>query len=242
MKKKLSKLLVIALIISCLPLQAAAACEHDWSEWDVINEPTCGEPGDQSRYCSECFEEEYMEIPATGDHCWDDWYVAKKATISKKGVKERDCLECYTTQQKEIPKLNPFVKFSKKTVKLKTSQSYKLKISYAKGDSAKKWKSSNKKIVTVSKSGKIKAKKAGTAKITVVMKSGKKTTCKIKVTAAKKKSAKSSSSKSGGTVYWTPGGSVYHSTSDCPTLSRSRTIYSGSKSKCPKPRGCKVCY
>ena len=69
----------------------------------------------------------------------------------------------------------------------------------------------------------------------------------------KKKAAKKSSSNksgsgsgssktNGSTVYWTPGGAVYHRTPNCPTLSRSRTIYHGSISSCPKNRGCKVCF
>ena len=85
--------------------------------------------------------------------------------------------------------------------------------------------------------GKIKARRKGTTKITITTKSGKKITCTVKVSAKKKTSKKNTKN-----VYWVPNGSVYHSTSDCPTLSRSRTIYSGSKSKCPKARACKVCH
>lgn len=44
-----------------------------------------------------------------------------------------------------------------------------------------------------------------------------------------------------GTVYWTPGGSVYHSNSGCPTLQRSNVINSGSISESGKGRACKVC-
>ncbi len=46
----------------------------------------------------------------------------------------------------------------------------------------------------------------------------------------------------GGTVYWTSGGEVYHSTLDCPTLGRSKNIFSGSISESGKSRPCKVCY
>lgn len=38
----------------------------------------------------------------------------------------------------------------------------------------------------------------------------------------------------GGTVYWTPNGEVYHSTKDCPSLGRSKTILSGSISESGK--------
>ena len=40
-------------------------------------------------------------------------------------------------------------------------------------------------------------------------------------------------------VYWTPNGKSYHSTKDCPTLSRSKVIYEGYN--CPKTDPCNVC-
>lgn len=46
----------------------------------------------------------------------------------------------------------------------------------------------------------------------------------------------------GGTIYWTPNGEVYHSTKDCPSLGRSKTILSGSISESGKSRPCKNCY
>lgn len=45
-----------------------------------------------------------------------------------------------------------------------------------------------------------------------------------------------------GTVFWVPGGSVYHSTSSCSTLSRSSGVQSGSIASSGKNRGCKVCH
>ena len=237
MKKKLfCMILVFSMIIPTLVIPAAESCQHEWSEWDTTTEPTCSDTGERSRWCYLCYESQTKTIPATGDHLWDDWYTVKKPTIHKTGLKQRECLECYKRQSKKTAKLKPYVKFTKKTVKV--SKTYKLKIKYAKGDSVKKWKSSNKKIATVSKKGKVKAKRKGTAKITVTMKSGKKATCRIKVSPKKKSSKKKHTE----TVYWTPGGSVYHSTIDCPTLGRSRTIYHGSLSSCPKSRPCKVCY
>ena len=44
------------------------------------------------------------------------------------------------------------------------------------------------------------------------------------------------------TVYWVPNGEVYHSTRSCSALSKSRTIYEGPLSKCPKSRACTKCY
>ncbi len=43
------------------------------------------------------------------------------------------------------------------------------------------------------------------------------------------------------TVYWVPKGKVWHTTPDCSTLSRSKTIMSGSIEESGKPRVCKKC-
>lgn len=43
-------------------------------------------------------------------------------------------------------------------------------------------------------------------------------------------------------VYWVPNGEVYHSTSNCPSLGRSKTIYSGTIEESGKGRRCKNCY
>lgn len=244
MKRRiLSLIVIVATLLSFFQKEAFAedVCNHNWSTWEVYDEPTCEYPGGQERYCIDCGIYEYAEIPMTEEHEWDDWYTVKTATISKTGLQERVCLLCYKTQKETIPKLKPYIKLSKKTLKIKTSKTYVLKIKYAKGDSIKSFSSSNRKVATVSKKGHIKAINNGTAKITVVLKSGKKSTCIIKVS-IKKKRTTTNRSVSSSTVYWVPNGEVYHSTSSCPTLSRSRTIYQGSRSNCPKPRPCKVCY
>ncbi|MDR0879154.1 MAG: MBL fold metallo-hydrolase [Clostridioides sp.] len=44
------------------------------------------------------------------------------------------------------------------------------------------------------------------------------------------------------TVYWTPGGKVYHSSSNCKTLQKSKNIKSGTISESGKSRACRVCY
>lgn len=44
------------------------------------------------------------------------------------------------------------------------------------------------------------------------------------------------------TVYWTPGGEVYHSTPNCPSLARSSQIFSGTISQSGKGRACKNCF
>lgn len=219
-----------------------ATGEHDWSEWDVDEEPTCID-GSESRFCYSCDKTETRVLKATGEHDWDDWEVERAATISKEGIKERFCFQCDAIQTKKIAKLKPYAKISKKSLTLYTGSSYKLKVSYAKGDSVKKWTSSKSNVASVSSNGTVKAKRAGTTTITVSLKSGKKASCKVSVITRKKKKKHHKQHKAhASTVYWTPGGSVYHSTPNCPTLSRSRTIYHGSISSCPKGRACKVCF
>ena len=138
------------------------------------------------------YEEQRLTIPATGKHDWSDWWIVKKSTVFKTGTKKRECWICDKTQTVSIPKLKPFVKLNKKTISLTAGKSYRLKASYAKGDSVKKCKSSNKKVATVSKKGVISARQAGKVRITIYTKSGKKATCKVTVTAKKKISKKSS--------------------------------------------------
>lgn len=174
---------------------------------------------------------------ATCQHSWDEWETVNAPTIFKTGKAIRECWYCGTTQTAVLAKVKPFARFGSKTYKVvrKKTLNLKKKLKFGKGDKVVKWKSSNKRIATISSKGVIKARRNGTVKITAKLKSGKVATCKIKVTKARKSSG-------GGKVYWVPNGKVYHCTRNCPTLSRSRVIRSGSLSKCPKPRACKVCY
>ena len=71
------------------------------------------------------------------------------------------------------------MKLNKKTISLTAGKSYRLKASYAKGDSVKKCKSSNKKVATVSKKGVISARQAGKVRITIYTKSGKRQPAKL---------------------------------------------------------------
>lgn len=244
MKKRLTCfLLAFIMMFTTLPVSADEICIHDWSEWYILDEATCNSTGTESRYCHNCLVEETKSIPTTGKHEWSDWENGKSATIYHTGFKKRYCYYCNATQTKNTSKLKPYVKLSKKSFKLRVGSSSKLKVSYAKGDSIKKWETNKASVATVSKKGVIKAKKTGTAKITVTLKSGKKATCIVHILAKKKaRKKKSPNKKHSGTVYWTSGGSVYHSTKNCPTLSRSKSIKHGSLSSCPKKRACKVCY
>ena len=241
--------LLFAVILACMMMTAPVlavdtnTCQHSWEFSYTVQSPTCGSPGTDAYRCSLCGASKNVSVPATGEHDWEDWEVDKSPTIFRKGSATRECWYCGATQTKELKKISPFAKFGKKTYKIVRNKSLNLKkkLKFGKGDKVVKWKSSNKSIATITSKGVIKAKRSGTVKITAKLKSGKKATCKIKVTNPKGSSTSNKSS-GGGTVYWVPSGSVYHSTSSCPTLSRSRTIYSGSLSECPKSRPCKVCH
>ena len=250
MKKLLTFVLSCLLVVSfSIPAFAAGsdsgdAHVHSWSGWSVDRAATCTVAGSESRYCTVpgCGASETISIPATG-HYWNAWYTTLPASVFTTGTQAHTCLICGASETAAIEKVLPFVQWAKKVTKLKVKKKVAFKVSLAAGDYVKKWKSSNKKIATVSKNGVVKAKKKGKVKITAYTASGKKITCKVKVVNAKKKAKKKSNSSSGGgTVYWTPYGSVYHCTEDCPTLSRSRTVYSGSVSQSGKSRPCKVCY
>ena len=145
------------------------------------------------------------------------------------------------------------IKISKKKLKLKVGQNKKLILKNATGKV--KWESKNANIAKVGRKGVVRAKKSG--KTTIIAKyNGKKYKCRVTVISNAKQTSKSSSSNRSGngssnssgssttkstTVYWVPNGSVYHYSRNCPTLSRSRTIYSGTISQSGKGRACKVC-
>ena len=123
---------------------------HNWSNWEVYTAPDCLNDGESYRTCKDCYKEQTKVIPKNPKaHDWSKWYAVKGATVFKKGKQERSCYVCMKEETKAIAKLKPFAKFPKKTVSLKKSQKQTLKVSFAKGDSVKSWKSSNKKVATV---------------------------------------------------------------------------------------------
>lgn len=127
------------------------------------------------------------------------------------------------------------VKLNTKKVTLQKGKKKTLKLKNATGKIT--WKSSKKSVAAVNKKGVVTAKKAGKATITATYKN-KKYKCTVTVTSG---SGSGKASKSGGTVYWVAGGQVYHVSRNCPTLSKSKNVYSGTIAQSGKPRVCKVC-
>ena len=74
----------------------AAAHTHSFGDWTVTTEPTCTEPGIQTRDC-DCGETERGEIPAIG-HRWDEGQVTKKPTETADGEKTFTCTACGETR------------------------------------------------------------------------------------------------------------------------------------------------
>ena len=211
--------------------------EHEWEE-DYRTKSTCIKRGKIYYFCWNCDEVKSKNRPL-GNHKWSSYKTIKKASIYRKGIKKSHCIYCKKTRKKTVSKLKPFIRINRKTLKIKIKKSRKLSVKFAYGDKVKSWKSSNKRIAVVNSKGKVTAKGSGKATITVRLKSGKKAYCKITVPAVKKPAPKKSSG--GRIVYWVPNGGVWHVSRSCPTLSRSRTIYSGTIAQSGKPRCCKVC-
>lgn len=217
--------------------------QHQMSEWFVTVEPTCTTEGTEERMCidPECPDIdgswETRQIPALG-HQWGNWVSTIAATIYGGGVNTQTCNRCGMQNRINTAIVIPYVSWAYKVTKLPRKSKAVFSVNLANGDYVTKWKSSKKKVASVSASGVVKAKKNGKTKITAYTASGLKITCTVKVVKPSKKKKKASS---GGTVYWTPGGKVYHRSASCPTLARSRTVYSGTKKESGKSRCCKVC-
>lgn len=78
--------------------------EHVFSEWMTTIDPTCTEPGEAERYCTECWYTETKEIPALGgDHSCTEWYTIEEPTCSDSGYAEGYCDKCGAMLYKMIP-------------------------------------------------------------------------------------------------------------------------------------------
>lgn len=215
-------------------------------------EATCTETGNTEYWecsiCEELFSDaagqtetnlEAVTLAATG-HAWGEWIEKSAATVFAGGTKVQYCSRCHAANYAPTAAATPYISWASKVSKVPRKSKVAFSVNLANGDYVKKWKSSKKKIASVSANGVVKGKKNGKTKITAYTASGLKISCTVKVVKPVKKKAKKASAK-GGKVYWTPYGEVYHYNKDCPTLARSRTIYSGTKSQSHKNRACKVC-
>ena len=90
MRKKITSLLLSAamLLSYAMPVMAEETeHEHNVLYWDIMEEPTCGEPGLKLGFCTECDAEVAEEIPPTGEHYWG-------YNPGEDGTHLRYCLNC----------------------------------------------------------------------------------------------------------------------------------------------------
>ena len=153
---------------------------------------TCGASGSQHEECTVCHDKKASTtIPAAGNHTFGDYHIVTEATVFTDGSKERTCTVCGAKETEVIGKLPATIKLSKTkvTVPLKKTISGP-SVTFGKGDSIQRWKSSKPSVVAVNAStGKLTGKKTGTAKVTVTLKSGKQATFTVtvkKITLTKK--------------------------------------------------------
>ena len=81
----------------------AEECQHEWGEWKVGHNATCGEDGYKERWCSLCWDRQEETIPATGKHVWDEWYVDEDPECFQDGSKYRYCEVCNEKQEETVP-------------------------------------------------------------------------------------------------------------------------------------------
>ena len=79
------------------------SCVHDWSAWEVIEEPTCIDRGMRERYCLKCdrVQTRSIAIDTVEGHSWvPDPSFDKDPTCTEKGVRNsKYCENCYARQK-----------------------------------------------------------------------------------------------------------------------------------------------
>ena len=78
----------------------AAPHTHSFGEWMATTEPSCTDPGIQTREC-DCGQTERAEIPATG-HQWDEGKVTKEPSETSDGERIFTCTVCKATETEVI--------------------------------------------------------------------------------------------------------------------------------------------
>ena len=101
MKKILSVILLLSIVVSCLSSCADLFHLHTWGEWDYLENPTCYESGTQIHICVECGEEEIQTVDAKG-HSFSNWKTIREATCTEEGMKRRTCTDCGENETVDI--------------------------------------------------------------------------------------------------------------------------------------------
>ena len=140
MKDKKKRILILGalttLLLACVLLIVLNSCsscdgEHSWGEWEVLEEATCAQEGEQAHTCRRCHKTETEAIPTfehnpaktldSGEtrhwnackacdakcnaeyHEYGKWEVAEEATCDKDGSRKRVCKVCKHEDAEVIP-------------------------------------------------------------------------------------------------------------------------------------------
>lgn len=99
MKKQLSRILPLAMVLATILLLTSCGHKHTYGEWTIDKEATCVENGSKIRSC-ECGEVETEHIPAKG-HTSGEWITDVEATCTETGTKHQICSVCSETLKNE---------------------------------------------------------------------------------------------------------------------------------------------
>ena len=75
---------------------------HDFSDWKVTKEPSCGVTGEKQRTCYECELVEKETLPAY-THSFGTWITTKEPGCETAGEQQRSCTRCKAVEKKSIP-------------------------------------------------------------------------------------------------------------------------------------------
>ena len=75
---------------------------HDFSDWKVTKEPSCGVTGEKQRTCYECELVEKETLPAS-THQFGPWTTTRQPGCETAGEQQRSCTRCKAVEKKSIP-------------------------------------------------------------------------------------------------------------------------------------------
>ena len=78
-------------------------CDHQWTEWTILNEPTCTETGMMIRSCPICGVGEGKDTDKLG-HSFGNWTVSQPASCTQEGKRVRTCSRCGKQESESIAK------------------------------------------------------------------------------------------------------------------------------------------
>ena len=99
--------IVVSTLVSCdfdlSKILGEYVCIHEWSEWDIVKQGDCKNPGIIQRECTKCGAID-EETTALKGHTEGEWIVDKEASCIEEGSMHKECVICRVTiSEKEIP-------------------------------------------------------------------------------------------------------------------------------------------